>query len=194
MPRAYRKTGRAAAAAETRRRIVDAAVGLHMSIGPAWTTGSAIAERAGVQRLTVYRHFPDQESLFRACVAHGWTSYPPPDHRAWAREADPERRLRLALTELYAYYDEVGDALGVILRDLPRVPQLAALNAPHLAHWERMRETLEHGWGARSRRRRALRAALSLSLDLTTWDALVRRVGLSREEAVELMVRTVRCA
>jgi hypothetical protein len=74
------------------------------------------------------------------------------------------------------------------------VPQLAALNAPHLAHWERMRETLEHGWGARSRRRRALRAALSLSLDLTTWDALVRRVGLSREEAVELMVRTVRCA
>lgn len=194
MPRAYRKTRRAATTAATRQRIVDAAVGLHMSIGPARTTVSAIAERAGVQRLTVYRHFPDPSSLLRACVAHGWSSYPPPDHRAWASEPDPERRLRLALKELYAYYDEVGDALGVIVGDFRRMPELAALNAPHLARWERMRETLERGWGARSRRRRALRAALSLSLELATWESLVQREGLSREEAVELMVRMVRCA
>ena len=194
MPRPYHKTRRAESAAATRQRIVDAAVGLHMSIGPAQTTVSAIAQRAGVQRLTVYRHFPDQTSLFRACVAHGWTSYPPPDPRAWARERDPERRLRLGLSELYAYYDDVGDALGMILRDLPSMPELAALNAPHLARWERMRETLERGWRARSARRRALRAALALSLDLATWDALVRRAGLSRREAVELMVRMVCCA
>ena len=194
MPRAYRKSKRAATAAETRQRIVDAAVGLHMSIGPARTTVSAIAERAGVQRLTVYRHFPDQTSLFRACVAHGWAVHPPPDHRVWAREPDPERRLRRALTELYAYYDEVGDALGVILRDLPQVPELAALNAPHLARWDRMRETLARGWGARSRRRRTLRAAVSLSLELTTWSSLVPRAGLTPEDAVELMVRAVRCA
>jgi AcrR family transcriptional regulator len=193
MPRAYRKTRRAATAAETRDRIVDAAVGLHMSIGPARTTVSAIAERAGVQRLTVYRHFPDQASLFEACVAHGWAAHPPPDHRAWARETDPERRLRLALTELYQYYGEVGDALAVIVRDFPRVPELAALNAPHLARWERMRETLERGWGARSRRR-SRRAAISLSLELTTWDSLVHRAGLSQADAVELLVRMVSCS
>jgi hypothetical protein len=142
----------------------------------------------------VYRHFPEQAALLRACVAHGWASYPPPDHRAWAREADPERRLRLALDELYAYYDDVGDALGVILRDLPRAPELAALNAPHLARWEHMREVLEDGWRVRGRRRRALAAALALSLDLRTWDVLVRGRGLARQEAVELMVRAVRCA
>lgn len=165
-----------------------------MTIGPERTTVRAIADRAGVPRLTVYRHFPEQAALLRACVAHGWSSHPPPDHRAWSREPDPERRLRIALDELYAYYDAVGDALGVILRDLPRVPELAALNAPHLARWERMREVLEHGWRARGRRRRALAAALALSLDLGTWEVLVRRRGLARDEAVELMVHAVRCA
>lgn len=165
-----------------------------MTVGPAETTVSAIAERAGVPRLTVYRHFPDHSSLLRACVDHGWATYPPPDHHRWADEADPEQRLRLALDELYAYYDVVGDPLGVILRDLPRMPEVAALNAPYLARWDDMQMVLERGWGARGRSRRAVGAALRLSLELTTWELLVRRSRLSRNEAVELMVRTVRCA
>jgi AcrR family transcriptional regulator len=193
MPRAYRQTGRAATAADTRQRIVNAAIELHSTVGPARTTISAIAERAGVERLTVYRHFPDLGGLFQECVAHGWARFPPPDHREWAKETDPERRLRLALHELYAYYDGVGEALAVIVRDLPHVPELAALNAPHLARWERMREVLERGWDRRGRRRRELRAAITLSLELSTWESLVRRQGLGRDEAVELLVRIVRC-
>ena len=149
--RTYRQTRRAKASTETRERIVDAAIRLHMTVGPARTTISAIAEQAGVERLTVYRHFPREELLFRACVTQGWESFPPPDHRAWAKIADPERRLQTALTELYGYYGSVGDALAVIVRDFPHVPTLAALNAPHLAKWEEMRDVLARGWNRRGR-------------------------------------------
>lgn len=192
MKRAYRQTRRAQASAETRGRIVDAAIYLHTTVGPAKTTIRAIAEQAGVERLTVYRHFPGEEELFRACVTHGWERFPPPDHRAWAKTDDPERRLRTALSELYAYYGAVGDALAVIVRDFPRVPTLAALNAPYLAKWEEMRDVLARGWNRRGRRRQMLLAAIAHSLDLSTWESLVRRGSLPEEDAVELLVRLVR--
>ena len=194
MPRAYRQTKRARMSAETEQRIVDATIQLHMTIGPARTTISAIAERAGVERLTVYRHFPDPNALLRRCTADGWERFPPPDPRAWVKVADPGKRLETALTELYDYYDRVGDALAVIIRDLPLVPELAAVNAPYLATWESMREVLERGWNRRGRRRRALRATIAHSLELTTWESLVRRQQLEPPEAVELLVRMARAA
>ena len=193
MKRRYRQTRRAEASAETRRRIVDAAIGLHTTVGPARTTISGIAERAGVERLTVYRHFPREEELLRACVTVGWERFPPPDHRRWAETVDPEQRLRTALTELYAYYDAVGAALGAILRDLPRVPALAALNAPYLAQWGEMRDVLARGWNRRGRRRQELLAAIAHSLELQTWESLVRRQSLRDADAVDLLTRLVRC-
>jgi AcrR family transcriptional regulator len=192
MKRAYRQTRRAAARAETSRRIVDAAIQLHMTVGPARTTISAIAEQAGVERLTVYRHFPREEELFRACVTDGWERFPPPDHRAWTKVADPERRLRTSLTELYAYYGGVGDALSVIVRDFPRVPVLAELNAPYFEKWDDMRDVLARGWKRRGRRRHVLLAAIAHSLELSTWESLVRRQGLPEADAVELLIRLVR--
>ena len=194
MPRAYRQTKRARRSAETEQRIVDATIQLHMTIGPARTTISAIAERAGVERLTVYRHFPDPNALLHRCTADGWARFPPPDPRAWVNVADPGKRLETALTELYDYYDRVGDALAVIIRDLPHVPELAALNVPYLATWDSMRDVLERGWNRRGRRRRALRATIAHSLELTTWESLVRRQQLDRAEAVELLVRMARAA
>jgi AcrR family transcriptional regulator len=194
MKRAYRQTRRAQAKAGTRRRIVAAAIQLHTTVGPARTTISAIAAEAGVERLTVYRHFPREEELFRACVEHGWELFPPPDHRAWSKIADPERRLRTALSEMYAYYGVAGEALAVIVSDFPRVPTLAALNAPYLARWDEMRAVLARGWKQRGRRRRALLAAIGHSLDLSTWESLVRRQGLPDADAVELLVRVVRSA
>jgi AcrR family transcriptional regulator len=194
MNRKYRQSKRAEASAETRRRIVDAAIKLHTTVGPARTTISAIAEQAGVERLTVYRHFPGEEELFRACVTHGWERFPPPDYRAWAKIDDPERRLRTALTELYAYYGGVGDAVAVIVRDFPHVPTLAALNAPYFAKWEEMRNVLARGWKRRGRRRQALLAAIAHGLDLSTWESLVRRQGLADADAIELLLGMVRCA
>jgi AcrR family transcriptional regulator len=192
MKRRYRQTRRAEASAETRRRIINAAIGLHTTVGPARTTISGIAEHAGVERLTVYRHFPREDELFRACVAVGWERFPPPDHRRWAAIVDQEQRLRTALAELYVYYGDVGDGLGAILRDLNRVPALATLNAPYLAQWQEMRDVLARGWNRRGRRRRDLLAAIAHSLELQTWESLVRRQGLPDRDAVELLVRLVR--
>ena len=67
MTRTYTLKRRAEQQMETRRRIVEAAVDLHSSVGPALTSISMVAERAGVQRHTLYAHFPDEKSLFLAC-------------------------------------------------------------------------------------------------------------------------------
>lgn len=176
----------------TRRRIVEAAIQLHTTVGPAGTTVSAIAERAGVQRLTVYRHFPHEDDLFRACVSQGWEWFPPPDAFAWRHIVDPEERLHTALAELYEYYGRVGDAFLVLLRDFPRVPTLAALNAPYFARWDTMRDVLAVGWGRRGRRRRLLLAAVEHALDLKTWHSLVRERGLDDADAVDLLTGLVR--
>src|SRR6476620_7794449 len=67
MTRRYELKRRAERQDETRQRIVDATIELHQTIGAAQTTVSEIAKRAGVGRVTVYRHFPDEETLFNAC-------------------------------------------------------------------------------------------------------------------------------
>src|SRR6266581_4876157 len=88
--------------AQTRRRIVEAAVELHSTIGPSRTSLSAVARLAGVTRPTLYAYFPDEMSLFMACSGHAFEVDPPPDPQRWNDVADPWRRLRLALTEMYA--------------------------------------------------------------------------------------------
>src|SRR5687767_7292869 len=109
--RTYQKKRRAEREAETRQRIVEATVALHREVGPARTTISAIAERAGVERLTVYRHFPDQRSMFEACTAHYATQVPGPDPATWADIEEPGERLRAVLLAFYDYYRRAEDVL-----------------------------------------------------------------------------------
>src|SRR5215218_6552962 len=94
--RRYRKRRRAEQERRTRERITEAAVRLHGTVGPARTTVSGVAKEAGVQRATVYRHFPDEESLFAACSAHYWASNPMPNPDAWSSISEPGARLRQA--------------------------------------------------------------------------------------------------
>src|SRR6266852_9682488 len=112
MARKYELKERAESLNVTRERIVDATVELHDSFGPARTTISAIAERAGVQRLTVYRHFPDERSLLHACSSHWTGQNPKPDPSSWVSIADPEERLRTALTAIYAYFRKTERMTG----------------------------------------------------------------------------------
>jgi AcrR family transcriptional regulator len=177
---------------ETRRRIAHAAVELHASAGPSKTSISAIAERAGVDRVTVYHHFPDELSLFRACVEHGLELMPPPDPAQWAAIGDARERLETALRELYAYYRATESAWANILPDLPRMPALLEANAPVLALWEQMRATLLRGWGVRGRRRSDLRSLIALALDFHAWRALAQS-GASDEQASVLLARLASC-
>jgi AcrR family transcriptional regulator len=146
MARRYELKQRAESKTATRQRIVEATVALHESVGFG-TTISAIAERAGVQRLTVYRHFPDERSLFDACAGHWRAENPAPDTSPWAALDDPDERLQLALREIYAFFRRTEDMTGNLLRDLPDSPTLREVAAPLLE--ERQRDPRPRLEGAR---------------------------------------------
>lgn len=194
MTRVYRQTQRAARQEETRRRIVEATVELHQSTGPARTTISAIAELAGVQRLTVYKHFPDERSLFSACTAHYQEQHPAPDLTPWMDISDPERRLRTALGEIYAYYRTTEPMIAHSMRDMPLKPVLYEILAPLFEYWQRVREVLSEGWEVHDAQRQIVHAGVGLALDFGTWGTLVREQGLADDQAIEFMVRAVLCA
>ena len=58
------------------QRIVDATVALHQEVGMLRTTIKEIALRSGVERATVYRHFPDERALTRAAAVRHLLSGP----------------------------------------------------------------------------------------------------------------------
>lgn len=188
----YRLKARADRQAQTRLRITEATVALHATVGPARTTVTAVAERAGVDRLTVYRHFPTQRDLFTACSAHAQALHPPPDPTGWASVAVPERRLELALRELYAFYSANEGLLANVLRDAETMPLVRELSAPRRAYLEDVRSLLARGWNVRGRRRARLLAVMGHALEFSTWRSLVRLCGLTAGEAAQLMTAAAR--
>lgn len=189
--RKYEKRSRAVAEEETRRRITEAAVALHGALGPARTTISAIAEHAGVQRLTVYRHFPDEAAILRACSQHWLAQHPWPNPTLWDGEPAGRPRLEVALRAFYAYYGEASGMLTNVLRDAPLVPALKASAEGYDALVGAARDGLAQGWRVRGKRRELVRAAIGHALHLESWRSLTRGQGLDDGRAVGLMVALV---
>ncbi len=189
--RKYEKRRRAEQERETRQRITEATVALHGSVGPARTTISAVARAAGVQRATVYRHFPDEAALFAACSAHWAADHPLPDPSGWAAIADPEERLRTALTAFYAFFRNGEQMLANVMRDAEAIPALRAIAERNAAAVAALVEMLDAGRPRKGAKLR--RAATALALDFRTWRLLAQR-GLDDDEAVDLMARAVSCA
>jgi AcrR family transcriptional regulator len=185
--RAYRKRRRAQLEEETRLRITQAAVDLHGSVGPARTTISAVAGRAGVQRATVYRHFPDEDALFDACSSHWMAQHPLPDPAVWAAIEDPDERLRVALGELYEWYDRGDYMLERTTRDVALVPALRPSMEAFRGWLDAAADALLRGRPERGARRRRVRAAVGHALAFETWRSLVRHQGMSQSETIELM-------
>jgi AcrR family transcriptional regulator len=187
--RKYEKKRRAELEAETRRRITETAVELHGTVGPARTSISAIAERAGVRRSTVYRHFPDEEALFDACSSHWAAENPLPDIEAWASIEDPDGRLGTALNELYAFYRSTERMMENLLRDEVTVPVVAQRFAAYHAYIDAARELLMNRRPERGNNRHVARAVIGHALAFHTWQSLTRDQGLGDDQAAELMVR-----
>ena len=192
--RKYELKQRAEQQAETRRRIVEAILALHREVGPARTTISAIAERAGVERLTVYRHFGDETAMFEACSAHFATEVAWPDPAGWGGVAEPAERLRAALLAFYDYYRRAEDVLAHALRDAPQLPALAAVLTPWEAFVGAVRDGLLEGWAAPGPARARLAAAVAHALRFETWRSLARVEALGDAEAADLMVTLAQAA
>ncbi|MDX6587654.1 MAG: hypothetical protein QOI31_2127 [Solirubrobacterales bacterium] len=189
--RTYRKRVRAEQEEATRERITEAAVKLHGSIGPARTTVSGVAEEAGVQRATVYRHFPDEVALFAACTAHYWANHPLPDIESWKAITDRGERLRHGLAEFYAFYAENEAMLEKTGRDAHMVPAMSAPREAFRGFLEAAAAILMAGRPERGAARRRTSAAVSHALFFATWQSLTRMQGLSNAEAAAVMVAMV---
>jgi AcrR family transcriptional regulator len=192
--RPYRMQRRAELEQETRRRITESAVDLHGTLGPVRTSISAVAEHAGVRRSTVYRHFPDEMALFRACTSHWIAANPAPDITAWAAIEDVDQRLRQGLLALYAYYRSTRGMLENVHRDEPLSPAVATMFRGFRDYLEAARDALMAHRGARGRKRRQLRGAIGHALAFATWRSLTIEQGLDDDEAAELMCRLVAAA
>jgi AcrR family transcriptional regulator len=190
-PRRYRKRARAEQEERTRQAITEAAVRLHGTVGPARTTVTAVADEAGVQRATVYRHFPDERSLFQACSGHYMSMHPPPDPSRWAGTRDPDERLRQALTDLYGWWEETEEMMSRVFRDAPLVESMSEQVGARTAYLDAVRRTLVRGRRERGRARERKVAAIGHAIDFTTWRSLVREQTLTNTEAVDLMVGLV---
>jgi AcrR family transcriptional regulator len=173
----------------TRQRITKAAFELHGTVGPAQTSISAVAERAGVQRHTVYHHFPDLGSLFRACTEHGLLVTHIPTGEAWGAIEDPGARLHHGLGELYSYYRANAQVLGNILRDLAMMVAVGGVE-PFIDHMTELFSLLARGWSGAEATQRLRMVAIGHAMAYQTWRSLTDN-GLSDTEAVDLMLRLV---
>ena len=187
MTRTYQKKKRAEREAETRRRIVEATMALHTSVGAARTTISAIADKAGVQRHTVYSHFPEEDTLFAACTNHWALLHPFPPSEPWEAASDPLQRLALALRDVWAWYAEVESDLELFARDATLVPAVHAEMNRYAERLNALADRLAETLGGSS----VVRAAVGHALAFETWRSLVRREGLTTDAAVDAMLTLV---
>jgi AcrR family transcriptional regulator len=186
--RSYRLRARADAMDRTRARITCAAIDLHGSVGPAATTMSAVAERAGVTRATLYRHFPNEETLFKACSAEWRSAHPAPDPEQWATVSDPYDRLRSALPALYRWYRSAAAMRANLLRDLAVLP--SPIRDGITSYPRTVAAILDSAWPRRSRLRRA---AIAHAVAFETWQSFAGG-GLSDAEAAKLMIGLISTA
>jgi len=190
--RTYTKRARAEKENETRKRILDATLAMWAENGPAATTITAVAARAGVQRLTLYRHFGEEAALASAAWSHLENEAPPPDPAGWASVGDPARRTRKALRALYRYYRDNAAVLGPLLRDAPQVSSLADAVRTRERYLTGVIATIEAGWNARGRAKAAmLEATFRHAVRFSTWQSITD-AGLADRDAARLIERWIR--
>ncbi|WP_220126146.1 TetR/AcrR family transcriptional regulator [Pseudarthrobacter sp. B4EP4b] len=189
--RQYQMRKRADQMDSTRQRIVEATSRLHATIGPARTTIAGIAEQAGVTRLTVYKHFPDEADLYNACSAHWRSNQQLPDPAAWSKTADPDCRLRLGLSDIYRFYRDGADMLLRLYRDKEVLPE--GLRRSLQDRDEHFRDVLSEPF-TDHRDSQTLRALVGHAVSFWTWHSLCQSNGLAEEAAVEAMAALVAAA
>ncbi len=189
--RGYTLKKRAESQEATRERIVAALIQLHEELGPKNATITAIAERAGVRRMTVYRHFPDEEEMFVACTTRWLELHPPPDPRNWADIADGLELCRQALRELYAYYRTTARMWTVSFRDEAEVPALEGPMEAFRKFLAAISSDIVEALGGI--REKEVIATVEHAVQFQTWSSLSLS-GLDDHEAANLTTKWVMAA
>ena len=185
--RKYTKTRRAEQESKTRERIVEALVELHQELGPAHTSVKAVAEKAGVQRLTVYRYFPDDESMLQACSAHWWGLNPPPDFAEWANIEEPVERCFTALRSFYQYYRKTEPMWSSLYRDVNELDALAKIMTQYEGFLDQVRDDLLLPWKAKGKRKQQISATIRHCLAFSTWQSLTGQ-NLTEKQVIDLVM------
>ncbi|NQU70409.1 MAG: TetR/AcrR family transcriptional regulator [Rhodospirillales bacterium] len=185
MTRSYQLKQRAESQGKTRQKIVEAAIELHQTKGPAATSMGDIAARAKVGKVTVYRHFPDEAAMMGACSGLYFQRHPFPDPEAWRSIPDATEMLRQGLHETYAYHRATEAMINRVIADM----RDQAMMEPYHAHWRRAADVLAAAWPVTGHIEKMLKAALVLALSFETWRALVQEQGLTENQAIQLMLR-----
>src|SRR5689334_15943416 len=181
--RRYRMGARAAAAAQTRERILEAARELFMA-APFFDDVSLeqIAERAGVALKTVQRRFGSKDELMLESARH----------ETRERLVEPGD-LSAIVRVLSARYEETMD---VMLRYLPleaRLPAVASLLAQaRQGHWRWLEDAFAPQLpepGSPLHRRRV--AELFVATEVYAWHALRRHFGLGPKLAEQALRETL---
>jgi AcrR family transcriptional regulator len=188
--RKYQLKRRAERQEETCQRILDATVALQERVGVPGTTISSVAEQAGVERLTVYRYFPDETALLTAATAYYLKENPCPNPEPWKAIADPEARLHVGLTAAYAYHEQTEGMIGHLIQGLPFKPVVCNALEGYSTHWINVQHILSEGWDGANPE--LVTVAVGHTISFKTWHSLVRDLGLNNTKAVELMVGMVR--
>ena len=175
-------TRRAAANAETRRRIVDAAIALHAQKGVLGTSWPDIAKRADVALGTVYRHFPSLDQLVPACTSENALRTKPPGPSILIGLTRPQERIGQFVQELFAFYGRTAPWTPRASIDRHEIPVLDTILSRREAA---LKALVEETLGPLRRRRHALEAALALT-DFGVWRSLTSS-GLSTEAAARLI-------
>lgn len=188
--RKYRKTRRAEQEEQTRDKIVDAAMALHEELGPRATSISAIAERAGVQRLTVYRHFEDDAAIFQACSSRWFELNPPPDLSLWQQLAPAAHQTEEALLNIYRYYSANARMLSRVYSDEADVPALQEVMEGFRSYLNQIGNDLIKAWQPESKKRKDVKALLNHALQFSTWKSLSQEKMKERRIA-EVMTKCI---
>lgn len=177
-------------ALETRNTIVEATVKLHEELGPAYTSIKAIAEEAGVQRLTVYRHFPDDASLFQACTSHWLAANPLPELPAQEKNNDSLVLIASTLVDVYRYYRKTERMWTVAYRDVDELKVMQAPMAGVDAYFDQIRDRLLATVKPIAANKKQLSMTLGHCLRFSTWQSF-NKEKLSDKKMVELVMHWV---
>lgn len=176
---------RATKQAETRDKIVEAAIELHQEKGIARTSMRDVASRAGVGAVTVYRHFADDQELLASCSGTYFERHPFPNPERWRATTDPRSRLKQGLLDTYAYHRETAPMMASVIDEVRGTP----IVEPYVAHWRYAAEVLLSAWDDSEQSDELLKAGIELALQFDTWRFLTGQLALNDERAADLMLR-----